>query len=170
MDTTGTQPAPGTPIFAERLTPPAGWHVLSLLLGAGAFLALTPIVDQGAALAVGAVVAVVTSALLVRTSPTVTVAREGGDADGGAPGGLRLRAGGAVVPVAALGRAEALDEAGLRTALGPGADVRAYVCHRGWVPTAVRVAVADTRDATPYWLVCTRRPGELVAALESGTA
>lgn len=170
MDTTGAQRAPSTPIFTERLTPPMGWHVVSLLLGAGAFLAFKPLVDQGVALAVGAVVAAVTSVLLVRTSPTVTIAPEGGDADGGAPGGLRLRAGGAVVPVAALGRAEALDEAGLRTALGPGADARAYVCHRGWVPTAVRVAVTDPRDATPYWLVCTRRPGELVAALEGATS
>lgn len=165
MDTSGTAHAPSTPLFTERLAPPLGWHVLSLLLGTGAFLALTPLTAQALAVLAGLVVAALVSALLVMGSPVVSVAPEQGTADGGAPGALRLRAGRAVIPVEALGTAEVLDADELRTALGPDADVRAHVCHRAWVPGAVRLAVTDPRDATPYWLVCSRRPAQLVAAL-----
>ncbi|MHB1063199.1 MAG: DUF3093 domain-containing protein [Georgenia sp.] len=165
MNTSGTPLAPSTPIFTERLTPPAGWHVVSLLLGVGAFLALTPLVAQVVAVAVGAVVAASVSAALVLSSPTVSIATEAGTADGGTPAGLRLRAGGAVIPVEVLGTAEVLDAAGVRAWLGPDADARAHVCHRAWMPAAVRITVPDPRDATPYWLVCSRRPAQLVAAL-----
>ena len=43
-------------------------------------------------------------------------------------------------------------------------DARAYLCIRGWIPTGIRVAVADPQDPTPYWLVSTRRPEELLTA------
>lgn len=52
-----------------------------------------------------------------------------------------------------------------RTMLGVKLDPQAFVLLRWWVPTMVKVSIADPADPTPYWLVSTRRPDELVAAL-----
>ncbi|PFG37906.1 Protein of unknown function (DUF3093) [Georgenia soli] len=160
-----TPTATTTPVYRERLAPSAGVHLISLMVGGGAALALS-LWGPVAALVGGVLVTAVVSAALVLTAPVVQVVRGGDPADGGAPGGLRLRAGQAVIPVDALGAGVALDAEQLRSALGPEADARAYVCHRAWVRSAVRLPVVDERDATPYWLVCTRRPSALLAALD----
>ncbi|MFH5823046.1 DUF3093 domain-containing protein [Georgenia sp. AZ-5] len=157
--------APSSELYRERLTPSAGMHVISLVVGGSAFFVALPFTGEMPALATGLVVAVAVSLLLVRSSPVVSVVRGGDPADGGAPGAPRLRAGGAVIPVEVLGAPAVLDDDGLRRALGTEADARAYVVHRGWVHGAVRLPVEDPRDATPYWLICTRRPAQLVAAL-----
>ena len=160
-----TPTATAAPVYRERLAPSPGVHLISLMVGGGAALALS-LWGPVAALVGGLLTVAVVSATLVLTAPVVQVVRGGDPADGGAPGALRLRAGQAVVPVAALGEGVALDAEQLRSALGPEADARAYVCHRAWVRSAVRLPVVDERDTTPYWLVCTRRPSELLAALD----
>ena len=37
---------------------------------------------------------------------------------------------------------------------------------RSWIPTAVRVDLNDPDDPTPYWFISTRKPVELVRALQ----
>jgi hypothetical protein len=64
--------------------------------------------------------------------------------------------------VAALGREET------RLVAGRDADARAYLLLRPYVQRAVRVEVVDPADPTPYWLVSTRRPERLAAALRPG--
>jgi len=120
----------------------------------------------GPAVAVAAGVAVAggLAAVVLATSPVIEVGAGGDPSDGASGEARRLRAGGAVIPLAALGAAEEVDAEGLRRLLGVEADARAYVCHRSWVRTAVRFEVTDARDATPYWLICTRRPAQLLAA------
>jgi cation diffusion facilitator CzcD-associated flavoprotein CzcO len=44
------------------------------------------------------------------------------------------------------------------------------VATRSWLPLAVRVEVVDPDDDTPYWLVGTRQPRELAAALQTHRA
>jgi hypothetical protein len=44
-------------------------------------------------------------------------------------------------------------------------DARAYLVLRGWISGVARIELVDPSDPTPYWLVSTRRPEELVAAL-----
>ncbi|MPV38568.1 DUF3093 domain-containing protein [Georgenia subflava] len=162
MEKTSTRP--GTALFEERLSPSPAVHLLSLLVGGGAALAasawgVVPAVVAGVLGVVG------TSVLLVLSSPVVRVVAGGDPADGGDPRSVRLHAGRAVIPVEALGPAEILDADGVRRVMGVDADLRAWVCQRSWVRSGVRVPVVDERDATPYWLVCTRRPAQLVAAL-----
>ena len=53
-----------------------------------------------------------------------------------------------------------------RIVLGPGADPRAFLFTRPFVGPVVRVDLRDPADPHPYWLVSTRRPGELAAAVE----
>jgi hypothetical protein len=66
-----------------------------------------------------------------------------------------------------LGPVASLDKATSQPLRGVDADARAFTALRGWVATSVRVTVVDDRDPTPYWLVATRRPDALAAALES---
>ena len=52
-----------------------------------------------------------------------------------------------------------------RDLLGPHAEPYAFVIQRPWVGGAVRVDLDDPADPTPYWLVSSRRPAELAAAV-----
>lgn len=74
---------------------------------------------------------------------------------------------GARIPIALLSAGVALDREAFRLQTGPMADPRAYVVSRPWLRTAVRLTVADPDDPTPYWVVGTRRPAELLAAMRT---
>ncbi|MDM7853569.1 DUF3093 domain-containing protein [Cellulomonas alba] len=154
MDDARLTPPEPPPAFREVLWPaPLGWA----LVGTVALMAWLALAVLDPRIAIGGAVAVlvVGVVLLVRTSPRVEVA------------GGELRAGQAHIPVQLLAQPQALDAQRTRTELGPRLDARAHVCLRGWIPTAVRVEVVDPEDPTPYWLVSTRRPDDLVRALAS---
>jgi hypothetical protein len=72
---------------------------------------------------------------------------------------------GARAPLSAFGPPEVLERDALRLWLGPNADAAAWVAVRPWLRTAVRLPVTDPDDDTPYWVVGTRRPVALLAAL-----
>ncbi|MBT0994897.1 DUF3093 family protein [Cellulomonas sp. DKR-3] len=142
------------PAFDEALWPGAvGWLAVPFFAGTLA-AALLP-VDGVLAVVAGLVVLVGGLVALVVTTPRVRVVAG------------ELHAGRAHVPVALLREPRALDAPTLRHELGPGLDARAFLCHRGWVRTAVRAELADPADPTPYWVVSTRRPEALVAALRA---
>ncbi|UJP39187.1 DUF3093 domain-containing protein [Cellulomonas palmilytica] len=156
-DATRSPHTPRTPAatgasFDEALSlAPLGWVAVAGLV-VTVWIALLP-VDLVLATVVALVVAVVTVVLVLRWTPRVRV--HGGE----------LHAGPAHIPLDLLRDPVALEGPALREALGPGLDARAYVCLRGWIRTAVRVDVDDPADPTPYWVVSTRRPAALVAAL-----
>jgi hypothetical protein len=81
-----------------------------------------------------------------------------------------FQAGRARIGLAHLGRAEALDAERARLATGPDADARAYLVLRPYLKRAVRVSVVDPADPTPYWLVSTRHPDTLAAALNTAVS
>jgi hypothetical protein len=123
-------------------------------LGVIVGIALYPLAPA-LAVVVGVLAAVGTAVALVGTSPVVEVV------DG------ELRAGRAHVPARLLGEVTAVtDSDEVRAELGPQLDARAYVCLRSWARTAVKAVLNDPADPTPYWFVSTRRPAELVAAVE----
>ena len=69
-----------------------------------------------------------------------------------------------------LGAVEKLDAEGLTRVAGVDADVRAYDVIRPYLHEAVRVQVQDAADPHPYWLVGTRHPAALTAALNQGAS
>ena len=77
-----------------------------------------------------------------------------------------LRAGSATLPLAVAGEVAALDEAGTRAMRGPNADPQAYMLTRPYLKQAVYVEVIGEHQNRPYWLIGTRRPTELAAAIE----
>ena len=78
-----------------------------------------------------------------------------------------LRAGRARIELDHLGTVTSLDADAARRLAGVDADARAYLLLRPYLKRAVRVEITDPADPTPYWLLCTRRPDELAAALTS---
>ncbi|NIJ12687.1 hypothetical protein FHU38_003031 [Saccharomonospora amisosensis] len=73
--------------------------------------------------------------------------------------------GDAHLPVRYVDRVEIIGKQHKRKALGPELDPAAFLVHRGWVPTLLRVWLADPDDPTPYWVVSTRHPERLAAVL-----
>lgn len=143
--------------YREKLRPAAWVWATASLLGCGFGLILVPKSEQ-LALVVAILATATLAGLLARTTPEVSV-RDG-----------QLHAGRARLPLEFCGAVESLDAAAMRHAHGPGLDARAYLCIRGWIPTGIRVAVADPRDPTPYWLISSRRPNLLAEAIEAARA
>ena len=47
------------------------------------------------------------------------------------------------------------------------ADPAAYLAIRFWTAHGVKIEINDHRDTTPYWLVTTKRGGDLIQALKN---
>ena len=58
-----------------------------------------------------------------------------------------------------------LDAAATRLARGPKADPAAFLAIRFWAPQSLQVRIRDSRDATPYWLISTKKGTELAKLL-----
>ncbi len=76
-----------------------------------------------------------------------------------------LYAGPAHISLDLLEHVEPLDAEQARRVHGVDADARAFLLTRPYLKRAVKVTLADPADRTPYWLVSTRHPRELAAAL-----
>src|SRR3954469_5469396 len=150
-------PAEGVTTYVERLGVPLRWWVQGVMLLATFWLAFVVAIPG----VLPWVITAVLGALLVLAFTSYGSARlivQGG----------RFFAGRAQIPLTALGTAEPLDAAATRLAAGAAADVRAFLVLRPYLKRAVRVPVVDPGDPTPYWLVCTRHPDALAAALNVG--
>ena len=79
--------------------------------------------------------------------------------------GGELWVGEAHLPLEFVGQVDVLGVHEKRFALGRDFDPAAYVLHKPWVPTALRVHLTDPDDPTPYWIFSTRRPEQLAALL-----
>lgn len=76
-----------------------------------------------------------------------------------------LLVGDAHIPLHHLGEVVAVPARYKRRALGPELDPAAFVLHRPWIGSLLRVELTDPRDPTPYWLFSVRRADTLAALL-----
>ncbi len=160
--TSGTTPGPharSAAAYSERLSAPVSWWLLGLAFVASFWLAFTVALTATLTWLFTGVLAAATLALLLgygRLRIEVT------------PTGLRV--GRAFLEWSACGAVRALDAEESRRLRGVDADARAYLVLRPYLDRAVRVDVIDRADPTPYWLVATRRPGELADAVRVAVA
>lgn len=138
--------------YRERLWP-AWWVFLSTALVVPASLLVFLPISVPAGIATAVVVYGAILAVLVGTTPVIEVT------DG------ELRAGRARLPRAVIGGVRVARDADARAERGVRLDARAWLLLRGWVDGVVRVELDDPSDPTPYWLLSSRRPEELAAAL-----
>ncbi|WP_189168783.1 DUF3093 domain-containing protein [Pilimelia anulata] len=148
---------PAGPRYAERLRVPHWWWLLALAGAAGLAAELwlgAPGVRAWLPFAVLLPVAVAGLWWLGRLRITVT--------------GDELRVDDARLPLRFVADAVPIDAAGRRLLLGQAADPLAFVIQRPWVAGAVQVVLADPADPTPYWVVSSRDPVALAAAVMAG--
>ena len=141
--------------YRERLTAPPSWWLAALLFAL--------VWGWVFVIATNWSIAIVVTALLTVAGFTL-VWRYGSLLIAVEPDGLRV--GAAFVETAHLGAVTSLDRSSYRTRLGTGADARAFLATRPYLDHGVVVAIDDPADPTPYWLVSSRRPDALAAALD----
>jgi Protein of unknown function (DUF3093) len=142
--------------YRERLHVPLAWWLLAvpivLILGVTLFAGLAepwPVIIM-AGLAAGC------AALLITMGLGTVEIRDGA-----------LRAGNAVLPLTAVSEVVSLDEKQTTRLRGPRADPAAHLYSRPYLKQSVYLAVNPSSPAAaPYWLIGTRHPAELIAAVE----
>ena len=144
--------------YREQLRVPLAWWLLAvptvLILGATLYAGLAepwPVIVM-LGLAAGC------AAFLISLSLATVEIRDG-----------MLRAGKAVLPLSAVSEVVSLDEKQTTRLRGPRADPAAHLYSRPYLKESVYLAVAASHPAAgsaPYWLIGTRHPAELVAAVE----
>jgi Protein of unknown function (DUF3093) len=141
--------------YRERLYAPPLWWVVGtitmLMFGAIVWTGF----DLAITAAVFAALIAITAAFLLNWG-RVTIEVTPGE----------LRAGPATLPLAMAGEVRALDESQTRILRGPRADPSAYTLIRPYLRYSVYIEVTGEDPASPYWLVETRHPAELAAAIE----
>lgn len=153
--TDSTHPAPSQPagaLFVERLTPSWWLWIVALMFAGLSYMVLAPL---GVAWGIGAAVGMylLCTIILVATTPKIVVTDS------------TLQVGRAGIERVHLGPVTGYRDDDATYQRGPGLHGLAYLCLRGWISPVVRIQITDQRDRTPYWLTSTRRPEELVAAL-----
>ena len=76
-----------------------------------------------------------------------------------------LWAGNAHLPTTVVSRSAVVPRSAKSAAMGRQLDPAAFVLHRNWVGPMVLVVLEDPDDPTPYWLVSSRHPDRVLAAL-----
>jgi hypothetical protein len=144
----------GTPPFDERLSVPLWWYLpaigLAVLLGAEVHMGYPGIRSW---IGYAITIPLCLGAMVWLSRVRVKVA------DG------ELRAGEARLPLRYVGHVDVVQREDKQVALGPELDPAAHLVHRAWIGPIVRIEVTDPDDDTPYWIVSTRDPDALVAAL-----
>lgn len=80
-------------------------------------------------------------------------------------GETELWVGGAHLPTSAIARSAEIPRSAKSAALGRQLDPAAYVVHKAWVGPMILLVLDDPEDPTPYWLISTRQPEKVLAAL-----
>ena len=141
-------------LYHERLGVPLRWWVQGTMLIATFWLAFVVSMPAAwASTATGVLLAIMVLLFWGYGSPRIEV------------GDGWLRVGRARISGEYLGGAEPLDPEATRRVAGREADARAYLLLRPYLKRAVRVGISDPRDPAPYWLVSTRDPEHLAAAI-----
>ncbi len=142
--------------YRERLRVPVAWWLLGiptvLIFGATLYAGLGepwPVIIM-----VGLTAAC--AAMLISLSLATVEVRDG-----------TLRAGGAVLPLTTIDEVSTLDEKQTTLMRGPRANPEAHLYSRPYLKESVYIGVRPGGAPTvPYWLVGSRHPAELAAAIE----
>ncbi|HET8602977.1 MAG TPA: DUF3093 domain-containing protein [Marmoricola sp.] len=145
-----------TPAYSERLHVPLRWWVQATMFLATFWIAFIVAMPAWLAWTAAGALAASTYALFLWVGSARVAVQDG-----------ELFAGPAHISLRLLGAARPLDAEATRRVHGPEADARAFLVTRPYVKRAVLVPVEDPADPTPYWLVSTRHPDALAAALST---
>lgn len=141
--------------FREVIRPPlwlmAFIYFLAFSLGVAIWAAMTTAIATAvmALLTVGVIAIYFAAALLIEVDEN------------------ELRVGKAHINKRYCGTSDLLTPAEMSLMRTRNADPAAFLAIRFWTSHGVKIEISDERDATPYWLVTTKRGGELIQALKN---
>jgi hypothetical protein len=160
-----TEPSSRTAVlFSDRLMVPLWWWPL-------AYLVLIPMAIEGhmawRSLPVWLAYVILTPVpawllLSLGRHRVEVVGPADADAD---PAQIELRVGRAHLPSSFIAKTATVPASAKSAALGRQLDPAAYVAHRAWIGPMALLVLDDPDDPTPYWLISTRKPEQLLAAL-----
>ena len=151
------EPAPAR--FSERLSTPLWWYPFAL--GVAAILAAQfRIADHDLTVWIPFGVLLPGAVLVVWAMGRNRVVVDS----------VELRVRDAHLPLSAVETVITLDATTLRRLVGRYGDPAAFLSMRPWIGPGVQIVLADPDDPTPYWIVSSRRPESLAAALRGGPA
>jgi Protein of unknown function (DUF3093) len=137
--------------YRERLRTPWWWYLVAIfvaaLLGAEFHLARIDVTDW---LPYVILVPLALGIVWSLSMATVEVDDE------------EIRVRGAHLPLRYISGAVALDAPTLRRVVGREGDPAAFISIRPWIGPGVQLWLDDPDDPTPYWVVSTRNPDQLV--------
>lgn len=140
--------------YQETIRPP--WWMYATVIGLSALLCFTfaAVVTVPPAVVLFVILAALGCWLVERRSMRISVRDD------------VLQVGSVALPRDQILSAQALDEHGLFEAAGPDADARAFMVLRD-LSTATGVKVDLKEGSVPYWLVSSKNPADLAAALNA---
>ncbi|HSP51790.1 MAG TPA: DUF3093 domain-containing protein [Cryobacterium sp.] len=140
------------PEYREKLWASPAPYVATALIIPASILVFAPIsMLAGVLIAAGLYAACVLA--LLSSAPVVQV-RDG-----------ELIAGRASISTELVGEVQPFDGDEAALERGQRLDARAWLLIRGWIRPVVRIPIVDATDPAPYWLVSTRHPQKLAAAI-----
>jgi hypothetical protein len=103
----------------------------------------------------GLILVIVIWASLLLFAPVIKVGR------------TTLTVGRASIPRTLLGKIDEIAKDEIFQERGPKLDPAAYKVFQGTVKTALKIAIKDANDPTPYWIISTRKPAQLATVLRA---
>ncbi|MGH3250289.1 MAG: DUF3093 domain-containing protein [Trebonia sp.] len=141
--------------YRERLLVPVSYWLLAvpvvLVLGAEAYFFVDGFIPP---MVIGILAVIVAAFLINWSSATIEVT------------GAVLRVGRDTLALSEADEVIPLDERQATAMRGPRLDPAAHILLRPYVKRAVYIGLAASGGGVPYWLVATRHPDELAAAIE----
>jgi len=140
--------------YREKLWPAPWIYISSALVIPASLLVLFPVnITAGIFTAIALYAGIVIT--LIATSPVIQVTE------------THFLAGKARLPLEFAGEASAFTGEEAKLERGQRLDARAWLLIRGWISPVVKVEIRDEKDPTPYWIISTRDPDAVVAALNA---
>ena len=145
-------------LFRERLNVPIIWWVLAGLFSLSVLVAVGAYLGPAWGLGTSVATSLVAAAIFGSAAIVISVEEQ------------EVRVGRATIehPYIATCRALTAEETRRRT--GVEADARAHLVLRPYIKTTVEITLDDPEDPVPYWLVSTRHPQRLAAALQDAAS
>jgi Protein of unknown function (DUF3093) len=142
-------------LYRERLWVPLTWWSLGALFVVSVVVAVGAYLGPTSGLLAGLVSLAVAGAIFAAASVAIRLEPR------------EFVVGRARIEVRYLAGAIPLDKAAAEYRCGPGADARAFLVTRPYVPDAVEITLDDPDDPVPYWLVSSRHADRLASAISA---
>ena len=141
-------------LYQERVRPNLGTFVAVFALLPAVTLVSEPF-DFRIGVVLGSLLVLAIWAALFFFAPVIKV------------GKTTLTVGAARIPRIHLGKIDVIEKGEIFLERGPKLDPAAYKVFQGTVKTALKIAVKDPNDPTPYWIISTRKPAQLATVLKA---